>query len=120
MVVMNTPVGERSARASLRTGAWMMTGPASLAALIILITAATAVGYAKKEFVMPPASSAKTFPARDEHSNEKVTLAADPYDAGDKLAIFEGKYWEHDLMPVFLVITNDSGQPISLASMKVE
>ena len=31
-----------------------------------------------KQFVMPAAQPAKTYPARDEHSDEAVTLALDP------------------------------------------
>src|ERR1700680_3927877 len=37
-----------------------------------------------KQFVMPAAQPAKTYPARDEHSDEAVTLALDPYDMADK------------------------------------
>jgi hypothetical protein len=36
------------------------------------------------EFVMPTAHAARTYPARDEHSTEKVTVAVDPYDVEDK------------------------------------
>src|ERR1022692_2795494 len=37
-----------------------------------------------KQFVMPVPQPAKTYPARDENSDEAVTLALDPYDMGDK------------------------------------
>jgi hypothetical protein len=87
-----------------------------LAAFLALMT----LTWGAKDFVMPRANSAKTYPARDEHANEKVTVAADPYDTGDKAAIFNGDYREHGMLPVLLVITNDGDDPVSLASMKVE
>ena len=77
--------------------------------------------FAAKDFVMPRSYSAKTYPARDEHANEHVTVAADPYDTGDKTAeTFVSDYRQHDLLPVLIVVTNDGDQPVSLNSLKVE
>lgn len=76
--------------------------------------------WAAKEFVLPRAYHAKTYPARDEHPMEKVTIAADPYDMPDKASIFSINYAEHAFLPVYLIISNDSDQPISLAGMKVQ
>jgi len=36
---------------------------------------------ASKQFVMPTAKPAKTYPAHDEHPAEAVAVGADPYDA---------------------------------------
>ena len=69
---------------------------------------------------MPVAQPAKTYPARDEHPNEAVTLALDPYDMADKASIFSIHYSDVGLMPIFVVITNDGNQPIALAGMKAE
>jgi len=69
---------------------------------------------------MPRAYNAKTYPARDEHPRENVTVAADPYDLPDKASIFTVNYQEHGFLPVFLIITNDGDQPISLTSMKLQ
>jgi len=87
-------------------------------AAILLVCALAA--FAAKEYIAPRIYSAKTYPARDEHEQELVTVAADPYDTGDKAAIFVSDYREHDMLPVFLVVTNDSDQPVSLLNMKVE
>jgi hypothetical protein len=76
------------------------------------------VGLAGKHFVMPVAQPAKTYPAHDEHSSEAVTLALDPYDMADKASIFSVHYNDVGLMPIFVVMTNDSDRPISLAGMK--
>jgi len=75
---------------------------------------------AAKEFVMPSARPARTYPAHDEHSQEKVTVAVDPYDMGDKAQIFSTDYRNYGYLPVFFVVTNDSDQPVSLIGMKPE
>jgi hypothetical protein len=69
---------------------------------------------------MPTAHSAKTYPAHDEHPNEGVTVALDPYDMADKANIFSVHYSEIGFMPIFVVVTNDSDQPISLSASKSE
>ena len=82
--------------------------------------AAPAICLAAKEFSMPKAQPAFSFPAHDHHANENVTVAVDPYDSGAKENIFAVKYREHELLPVLLIITNDSNDPIQLANMKAE
>ena len=75
---------------------------------------------AAKQFVMPTAQPARTYPAHDDHSTEKVAVAVDPYDVEDKASIFSVNYRNHGYMPVFFVITNDGDQPVSLVGMKAE
>ncbi len=82
-----------------------------------LMLAATLL--AAKDFVKPAAQPAKTYPAHDDHANEKVAIAADPYDTTEKAKIFTVKFAEHGFLPVFFIVTNDSGQPISIANMQV-
>ena len=82
--------------------------------------AAPLVCLAAKEFSMPKAQPAFSFPAHDHHSNENVTVAVDPYETPAKDGIFIVKYREHGLLPVLLIITNDSDAPIQLADMKAE
>jgi len=78
------------------------------------------VSLAGKHFVMPAAQPAKTYPAHDEHPMESVTLGLDPYDMPDKSSIFTVHYNEIGIMPIFVVLTNDGDQPISVASAKPE
>ncbi|HXY07680.1 MAG TPA: hypothetical protein VEI52_07490 [Terriglobales bacterium] len=78
------------------------------------------VSVAAKHFVMPEAHPAKSYPAHDEHPNEGVTLGLDPYDLGEKTNIFSVHYHEVGFLPIFVVLTNDGDQPISLASSKAE
>jgi hypothetical protein len=75
---------------------------------------------AGKEFAMPAAQAARTYPAHDEHPMEKVAVAVDPYDSDAKASIFSVKYRNYDYVPIFFVITNDGDHPISLVGMKAQ
>lgn len=91
------------------------------AGIVVVFLLAAAAAFAVKEFTPPRAFPAKTYPARDEHPDEKVTIAADPYDTPDKSeTVFALKYNEHGLLPINLIITNDSDQPITLLNMKAQ
>jgi hypothetical protein len=88
-------------------------------AFILSAIAAFALCLAAKDFVRPTAQPAKTYPAHDDHADEKVAIAADPYDTADKAKIFAVNFHEHGFLPVFFVVTNDGNQPISIANMQV-
>jgi hypothetical protein len=94
----------------------------SRAALVILpvILLFSVMCLGSKHFVMPTAHSARTYPAHDEHPSEAVTVALDPYDMADKASIFSVHYSEIGFMPILVVITNDSDQPISLGGSNAE
>jgi hypothetical protein len=76
--------------------------------------------WAAKEFVMPRPENANAYPSKDAHTNEKVTAAIDVYNAPPKSNVFITTYAEDDILPVFLVITNDGDQPIALTSLRAE
>lgn len=88
-----------------------------LAVLLLLACAALA---AQKEFAPPKAFHANTYPARDDHPHEKVSIAADPYDMPDKAAVFSVPYRENDMLPVHIIISNDKEAPILVRAMKVQ
>lgn len=92
-------------------------GRLSLAASLLLLTTLCVAG---KHFVMPTPQPAKAYPAHDEHPDEKVTLGLDPYDMADKAAIFSVRYEDVGFLPVFVVITNDGNQPVSLTESTVQ
>src|SRR5947208_9968003 len=75
---------------------------------------------AAKEFTMPKTKPAAAYPAHDYHSNEKVTVGLDPYNTAEKTKIFVVPYRDLDLLPVLIVITNDSDSPISLTDIKAQ
>ena len=74
---------------------------------------------ASKSFVKPEAKSAINYPAHDFHRDEKVAIAADPYDKPDKAKIFSTNFAEHGFMPIFFIVTNDGDQPVSIANMEI-
>jgi len=100
--------------------AFVYLSPQRKLAAVCVLVLFSIVCLAAKHFVMPSAQSAKTYPAHDEHPSEGVTVALDPYDMPDKASIFSVHYKEAGLMPIFLVITNDGNQLVSLSGMKAE
>jgi hypothetical protein len=87
----------------------------SFALFVLFAGLGTAVS---KDFEMPKPQAGRSYPAHDEHPDEKVTIAVDPYDMADKAQIFSVNYREYGYLPIFLVITNDSDQPVELGSMQ--
>jgi hypothetical protein len=95
------------------------TAPSRILFALCTIAALT-VSLSAKDFVKPAARPAKTYPAHDDHSDEKVAIAADSYDTPDKAKIFSVDFHDHGFLPIFFVITNDGNQPISIANMEVK
>jgi len=85
-----------------------------------LILVFCVLALAAKEFVKPVAKPARTYPTHDEHSNESVAVGVEPYDSEEKAQIFSVKWNEEGLLPIFLVVTNDGDQPVSLAGMQAQ
>ncbi len=84
-------------------------------ALVVLLAS---VALASKEYTAPKAFPAKTYPAHDEHPQENLTIAADPYDMPDKAApVFVLPYQEKGYLPIYLVISNDGDQPVALTGV---
>lgn len=89
-------------------------------AMVGLLVFAGVVCVVAKDFSRPHANTAVSYPAHDEHKDEAVTVAVDPYDMPDKARIFNTNYADNDLLPVFLVVTNDGNEPVSLNDLKAE
>jgi len=89
-------------------------------AVIVTIALVPLLCLAAKEFVMPQAQAAKTYPAHDEHPLENVAVGVDPYDLAEKTTIFSVRYSEIGFMPIFVVVTNDGSQPVELSGMKAQ
>ncbi len=88
--------------------------------LVPLLVVGAVIYVAARDFSRPSANPAASYPAHDQHKDEGVTVAVDPYDMPDKARIFSTNYAANDLLPVFLVITNDGDQPVSLNDLKAE
>src|ERR1700741_4794981 len=84
------------------------------------VVLATLLCFAAKQFVMPPVRDAQTYPAHDIHNDEKVSIAADPYDTNEKSVVFTQRYAESGSLPIFLVVTNNGDEPVSVQSLRLE
>jgi hypothetical protein len=85
-----------------------------------VLLAATLGFSSDKGFNPPPAGPAISYPAHETHSDEKVTIAIDPFTSAEKAAVFKVKYREYGFLPIRLIITNEGDKPLMLDSMKVE
>jgi len=104
----------------MRNASYRVSKPSFPFACMILLGLLCCVIAAAKEFSMPDAQPARTYPAHDEHPMEKVTVAVDPYDVEYKANIFTVNYRNYSFLPVFFIVTNDSDQPVALAGMQAE
>jgi len=87
---------------------------------LVAIAVLSVLCLAAKEFVMPQAQPAKTYAAHDEHPLEAVAVGVEPYDLADKAKIFSVQYSDIGFLPLFVVVTNDSNQPVELTGMKAQ
>jgi hypothetical protein len=71
------------------------------------------------EHVPPPVGAATSFAAVEVHDDEKVAIAAEPYDTKEKESIFRVDYLSHGVMPVRLIVTNNGDRPISLRDARI-
>ena len=87
--------------------------------IALLVAAVVAAAFAR-EFVMPRPGPATAMPLRDQHPDEKMAVAVDPYDTSAKAALFHPKLLDHDVLPVLVVFTNDGDQPVVLNSVSFQ
>jgi hypothetical protein len=67
----------------------------------------------------PSVQPATTYAAVEVHGDEKVAIAAEPYDTKEKESIFRVDYLSHGVMPVRLIVTNLGDRPISLRDARI-
>jgi hypothetical protein len=82
--------------------------------LLLLVLPAMASSHAP-----PPVQAASLFSAVVVHDDEKVAIAAEPYDSQEKEAIFRGDYLSHGVMPIRVIITNYGDRPIRLLDARI-
>src|SRR6266581_1213410 len=87
--------------------------------VLALCAAFLPVVLAGKNFVKPVAKTAINYPAHDFHRDEKVAIAADPYDTPEKAKIFSVNFADHGYLPIFFIVTNDGDQPVSIANIEI-
>jgi hypothetical protein len=89
----------------------------SLFALVPMLWFSPAVEA--NDHAQPPVQPATTFAAVEVHADEKVAIAAEPYDTKEKEALFRVDYLAHGVMPVRLIVTNNGDKPISLRDARI-
>ena len=98
----------------------MLSRRVLLCAAVAAIALPTVALWASKEFVQPKAENAVSYPSKDAHPNEKMTAAVDVYNAPPKSDIFITHFGEEGILPVLLIVTNDSDQPMLLRNMRAQ
>jgi hypothetical protein len=81
--------------------------------LVLFLSIAAALAADKEDTVFRP-NPVASYPHRQ--TNDKVTVAADPYISGDKVHVAFGKLdpYDYGVLPVLVVIQNDSGKAVRL------
>ena len=68
----------------------------------------------------PPAVPASQYPAFDSHQQEHVSVAIDPCTEPSQCDFFRLPYIRHSLIPVRVIITNDSDAPLNLNEVRMQ
>jgi len=88
-------------------------------ALILFALLSLGTRLASGEHAPPPAAAASSYPAFEAHADEKVAIAADPYDTENKASCFRIQYLRLGFLPIRVIVTNDSDKPISLEQARI-
>jgi hypothetical protein len=95
--------------------------PLSMPGLLLLglFLSCLALAARASDHTPPPVQPATSFADVEVHLDEKVAIAAEPYDTKEKESIFRVDYLSHGVMPVRLVVTNNGDKPISLRDARI-
>jgi hypothetical protein len=85
--------------------------------IILTLLALTCVAHADKPRKVPPPLPAAQYPAHDTH--EQITIAADPGDTKATAPHTRLDYLSHGFLPIRIIVTNDSAQPLSLDDARI-
>lgn len=86
---------------------------------LMMLALALPVAMSAADRKPPAVQTATSFAAVEVHADEKVAIAAEPYDTKEKEALFKFDYLAHGIMPVRLIITNNGDRPISLRDARI-
>lgn len=84
--------------------------------LLVACAAIPALAHGHKA---PPVEPATTYADVEVHQQERVAIAAEPYDTREKESIFRVDYLRHGIMPIRLIVTNLGDRPISLRDARI-
>lgn len=87
-----------------------------LLAVTLLSLPGTALFSSFAQTVEKPATD---YPAVDIHQDDKIAIAADPCDTADKVKLFAVDYLKYRILPIRIIVTNNSDRPISLNDARI-
>lgn len=105
---------------SRKSRAFASISAAALAALLtasVLLAPSTVRAADKKA---PDAKPAREYAAFDAQTDEHVTIAAEPCDDPKLCTFFRLPYIQHGLLPIRVIITNDSDRALSLDDARIQ
>ena len=73
-----------------------------------------------KPRIAPVPKPARQYAAFDAHENEHVTIAAEPCDDPKVCPFFRLEYIRHGFVPVWVIVTNDRDQPLTLDDVRIQ
>lgn len=68
----------------------------------------------------PPALAASAYLSRETHDKEHVTVGAEPFDNRQKADFFRVDYNGHSIVPIRIVIQNDSDSTLDLNQVRIQ
>jgi hypothetical protein len=86
----------------------------------LLLAVLTPCAVARAAGAPPDAGTAPEYADVDTHPNERVSIAADPFDTEDRARFFRLDYLKYGLMPIRIIVTNTSDRPISLDDVRIQ
>jgi hypothetical protein len=87
--------------------------------VVALLISGLALPAMASDHTPPAVQPASSFAAVEVHQDEKVAIAAEPYDTKEKESLFRVDYLSHGVMPVRLIVTNLGDKPISLRDARI-
>jgi hypothetical protein len=84
-----------------------------------LVICASLLARADKPRKPTPVNAASTYPLHEAHAAEKVTIAVEPGDTDDTNPDTRLDYLHHGYMPLRIIVTNDSDQPVNLDEARI-
>lgn len=88
-------------------------------ALVLTVLASPGAGLAEKAREPVPPQDAAKYPLHDAHPSEGVVVAAEPGDTKQARPNTRLDYFAHGFLPIRVIVTNNSTQPISLDDARI-
>ena len=91
-----------------------------LTAIAVILAAFSPQNAPAADKKAAPPKPASQYDAFDAHDNEHVTIAAEPCDDPADCRFFRLPYVQHSLIPIRVIITNDSDRALSLDDARLQ